>query len=172
MANALGDLYVRAGQLDPAIQQFNQIAESLSDEGAIAKAGAVYKKILKLKPDHEHALLQLSDILAGQGLYADARAHMNTVIEQRRARGDARGAAQVRIRLGGLDAQDFSARQLACEARVEIGDTAGAVRDLKEIAADLLEKGRGAESVDVLLQASTLDANDEEIRARLLDAYL
>ena len=33
-----------------------EIADNLSEEGAVAKAGAVYKKILKLKPDHERAL--------------------------------------------------------------------------------------------------------------------
>jgi tetratricopeptide (TPR) repeat protein len=72
--NSLGDLYARAGQIDKAVEQFIEIANNLNDEGAVAKAGAVYKKILKLKPDHEHALVQVADILGSQGLYADARA--------------------------------------------------------------------------------------------------
>ena len=59
--NALGDLYARAGQIDKAIEQFLEIANNLNDEGGVAKAGAVYKKILKIKPDHEQTLLQLSN---------------------------------------------------------------------------------------------------------------
>ena len=86
LANSLGDLYARAGQVDKAIAQFGQIADSLNDEGAGAKAAAVYKKILKLKPDHEHTLVNLSEILASQKLYADARSHLNALIEQRRGR--------------------------------------------------------------------------------------
>ena len=47
----------------------------------------VYKKIIKLKPDHEHALMQAAELVAGQGLFADARAYLNTVVETRRAAG-------------------------------------------------------------------------------------
>jgi Flp pilus assembly protein TadD len=54
-ANLLGDLYVRARQVDKAVAQFVRIADHLRAEGFLPKAAAVYKKILKLKPDHEHA---------------------------------------------------------------------------------------------------------------------
>ena len=78
--NTLGDLYARAGQTEKAIEQFTEIADNLSEEGSSAKAGAIFKKILKLKPDHERALLQVAEILANQKLYADARTHLNTLI--------------------------------------------------------------------------------------------
>jgi tetratricopeptide (TPR) repeat protein len=171
-ANMLGDLYVRAGQVDKAVEQFTRIADSLSGEGFLPKAGALYKKILKLKPDHEHALVQGGEIAASQGLLADARALFNTVAERRRSRGDARGAAQIRIRLGSVDPADFDGRMAAASARVELGDIAGAVRDLKEIAADLAGEGRQADAVEALREAAQLDPLDEEIRARLLDVYV
>ena len=171
-ANALGDLYVRAGQTDKAIEQFTRIADSLSDEGFLPKAGALYKKILKLKPDHEHALIQGAEISASQGLLADARASLNAVAERRRAKGDKRGAAQMVIRLGSLDPADVNARMAAASARVEIGDTAGAVSDLKTIATDLAEQDRQAEAFEALRQAALLVPDDAEIRERLLDMYV
>jgi tetratricopeptide (TPR) repeat protein len=171
-ANMLGDLYVRAGQVDKAVEQFTRIADSLSDEGFLPKAGALYKKVLKLKPDHEHAQVQGGEIAASQGLLADARTLFNAVAERRRARGDVRGAAQIRIRLGSLDPDDFQGRMGAASARVEIGDVAGAVRDLKEVAADLTAKGRQADAIEALRQAAQLNPSDEEIRGRLLDVYL
>src|SRR5438874_6073518 len=79
--NTLGDLYARAGQTEKAIEQFVEIADNLSEEGATAKAGALFKKILKLKADHEHALTQVAEMLANQRLYADARAHLNTLMD-------------------------------------------------------------------------------------------
>ena len=121
LANSLGDLYARAGQVDKAIAQYGQIADSLNDEGAGAKAAAVYKKILKLKPDHEHTLVQVSEILGGQGRYADARFHLNTLIELRKAKGDVRGALQAKIRLGSLDPEDYEGRLTAAGARIEMG---------------------------------------------------
>ena len=90
-ANALGDLYLRNGQADKAVELFVRVADSLSQDGVLSKAAALYKKILKLRPYDEHVLLQAADIAAGQGLLAEARAHLNTVNEQRRSSGDASG---------------------------------------------------------------------------------
>ena len=170
--NTLGDLYSRAGQADKAVQQFAEIANNLQDEGAVAKAGAIYKKILKLKPDHEHSLMQVADILGTQRLYADARAHLNTLIELRKTRGDNRGALQAKIRLGSLDPEDYDGRMQAVSARIEMGDVAGALGDLKEIAGELSEKGRHPEAIEALREAAKLNAEDEEIREKLLDVYL
>ena len=171
-ANVLGDLYIRAGQTDKAVEQYTRIADSLAEEGFLPKAGALYKKILKIKPDHEHALIQGAEIASSQGLLADARSYLNTVAERRRSRGDARGAAQIRIRLGNLDPADFEARATAARARVEIGDTPGALRDLKDIAAELTGKSRDAEAIEVLREAAGLSPDDEELRERLLAVYI
>lgn len=171
LANALGDLHARAGQIDRAVEQFIQIADSLNDRGAAPKAAAVYKKILKLKPDHEHTLVQISEILGGQRLYADARSHLNTLIELRRAKGDVRGALQAKVRLGSLDPDDYEGRLQAASARIEMGDKGGALSDLKEIAGELADKNRGAEAIEVLREAAKLNPDDEEIREKLLDVY-
>jgi tetratricopeptide (TPR) repeat protein len=171
-ANLIGDLYVRAGKTDQAVEQFLQIANGLVEEGFLPKAGALFKKIVKLKPDNEHALLQASEIMGGQGLYADARTYLNTVIELRRARGDVRGAAQARIRIGSLDPADMDARLDAARARLEIRDTHGALSDFKEIASELAEKGRPAEAIEALREAASVDEEDPEIRERLLDIYV
>ncbi len=170
--NTLGDLYLRGGQNDKAVQQFAEIANNLADEGATAKAGALYKKILKLKPDHEHSLVQIADILGAQKLYADARAHLNALIELRKARGDVRGALQAKIRLGSLDPEDYEGRLQAVTARIEMRDVGGALNDLKDIASELTEKGRHAEAVEALREGAKLNPDDEEIRTRLLDVYL
>ena len=141
-------------------------------KGAGAKAAAVYKKILKLKPDHEHTLVQISEILGSQGRYADARFHLNTLIELRKGKGDTRGALQAKIRLGSLDPEDYEGRLTAARARIEMGDKAGALGDLKEIAGELADKGRQPESIDVLHEAAALNPDDEETRERLMDVLL
>nr|MDP9324166.1 tetratricopeptide repeat protein [Acidobacteriota bacterium] len=65
-ANTLGDLYVRAKQADMAVAQYARIAEHFFHDGFYPKAAALYKKILKLSPDHEHSQLQLADLSAKQ----------------------------------------------------------------------------------------------------------
>jgi len=170
--NTLGDLYVRAGQVDKAVEQFIRIASILNDDGFLPKAGALYKKILKLKPHHEHALIQAAEIAASQGLLVDARMYFKTVADRRGARGDARGAAQAMIRLGTLDPADFRARMTAAASRVEIGEIAGAVDDLKAIAAELSEDDRQPEAIEALRQAALIAPEDEGIREHLMNVYL
>jgi tetratricopeptide (TPR) repeat protein len=170
--NTLGDLYVRAGQTDKAVEQYLRIASILHDDGFLPKAGALYKKILKLKPDHEQALVQAAEIAANQGLLADARVYFKTVADRRRARGDARGVAQVMIRLGTLDPADFQARMGAAAARVDIGELSEAAADLKTIAAELSEADRQPEAIEALRQAALIRPDDEEIRERLLEGYI
>jgi tetratricopeptide (TPR) repeat protein len=170
-ANTLGDLYARAGQVDKAIERFIEIGDTLNEEGQRVKAAAVYKKILKLKPDHEHALMQAADLVAAQGLFADARSYLNTVIVKRRAADDLRGAAQARIILGGIDPADFPARIEGARARLDINDVAGAVRDICAIAAELSEAARYPEAIDALKQAAALQPDDETVRGQLFEIY-
>jgi tetratricopeptide (TPR) repeat protein len=171
-ANILGDLYVRARQTDKAVDQFVRIADALSQDGFLPKAIALYKKVLKLKPDHEHAMLQAGEIAASQGLMLDARTFLNALIDRRRARGDDLGLAQVRIRLGSLDPTDYPARFDAARARVLLHDTAGAVQEIKALAEELAGKGRQAEAIEGLREAAVLAPDDDEIRERLLAVYL
>ena len=171
-ANTVGDLYVRIGQIDNALEQFIRIADQLHQDGFLPKAAAIYKKILKLKPKEEHALVHTAEIAAAQGLFADARGYLTTVIDERSRRGDQRGAAEARIRLGTLDPSDFGGRRSAVAVRVEMGDAAGAVRDLKRIAGDLVDKGRAQEAIDVLGQASRLAPDDQSLHEQLVDQYI
>src|SRR4051794_38898313 len=90
-ANTLGDLCVRAGYIEQAVQHFARVADHLHGEGFFSKAAALYKKILKHQPTHEHALLQAADIAARAGLLADARAQLHAVATLRRERRDAPG---------------------------------------------------------------------------------
>ena len=130
-ANALGDLYVRGNQLDKGLQQFTRIADHLAAEGFFPKAAALFKKVLKLKPDDEYALLQSGDIAARQGTLADAKQYFQAVADKRKARGDRKGAAEMAIRLGTLDPDDLEARLRAAQLAAETGDSARLRRDTK-----------------------------------------
>jgi tetratricopeptide (TPR) repeat protein len=92
--NALGDLYIRAGDTDRAVAQFTRAADQLFADRVFAKAQAIYKKTLKVQPHHEHALSQLAEIAERQGLAADAVAYLRQLAERRRMRGDERGVSE------------------------------------------------------------------------------
>jgi len=170
--NTLGDLYLKVGQVDKAIDQFIRLADGLSAEGFLPRAAALYKKVLKIKPDHEHALLQAGEVAASQGVLVDARAYLNALLERRRGRGDERGVAEITIRLAALDPANVTARLAAARARVAIKDVDGAVGELKAIAGELLAGGRQAEGFDALRAAAALKPDDSAIREQLFGLYL
>lgn len=105
-ANALGDLYVRAQQIDKGLAQFTRIADHLAAEGFHAKASALYKKIVKMKPDDEYARLQSGEMAARLGLLADARQTFCEVQARRSQRGDQAGAASIQARIEALDSEE------------------------------------------------------------------
>lgn len=150
-ANTLGDLYLRSAQSERAVALYQRIADHLLAEGFYPKAAALLKKILKITPEDEAALIHLGEISARQGLLADAKGYFGAVAARRRRRGDTRGADEIVVRLGALDPGDVAARRAAADALERRGDAAGAAAVYAELYAELLEKGR-AEDADLALR--------------------
>lgn len=171
-ANTLGDLYVRTNKLDKGVEQYTRIADHLAEEGFYPKALALFKKILKLKPDHEYSMLKSGELAAKQGTLADAKQFFLQVAERRKSRGDRKGAAEVAIKLGTLDPEDLDARLRAGQLAAEMGDYLVALREYREVAAKLEKQGKTAEALGPLQLAYDLDSKDESTRSRLFNAYL
>jgi len=166
-ANTLGDLYARAGQTDKAAAQYTKIADHLFHEGFYPRAAALYKKILKIKPDDEQCQLQLGEVSAKQGLLADAKSYFSVVAERRRARGDRPGADEMVVRLGSVDPADVEGRLAAARVLEGTGESIGAAIRYRELHADLAEKGRRADALAALRNAVRLNPEDREGRAEL-----
>jgi tetratricopeptide (TPR) repeat protein len=171
-ANALGDLYVRGGQHDKAAAQYGRIAQHFVQDGFYPKAAALYKKILKFRPDDESVLLQLGEMSARLGLFADAKAQLSAVAERRRARGDRRGADEIVVRIGSLDPSDFDARLNAARVLAEGGDASEAAQRYRAIAHDLFEKSREADALGALRHAVRLNPEDLAGRSQLARSYI
>lgn len=169
-ANTLGDLYARAGQLDRAAVQYGRIADHFMEAGFYPKAGALYKKILKIAPDDETSQLQLAELSSRQGLLVDAKSYLTAIASRRRARGDRAGAAEIILRLGSIDPLDFDARLVAARTAEEMGNEEGAALMYRGLSADLLERGRPADALDAMKQAVRLNPQDRAGRAALAKA--
>lgn len=170
-ANTLGDLYAKNAQSDKAVECYGRIADSFFASGFLPKAAALYKKILKLKPDAEHALARAAEIAAGQGLLADARAHLGTLASLRKKRGDTAGAAEIAVRIASLDPNDYKARLAAARVTAERGDIGGAVEMFQAIAADLQDKGEIDASDEAFEEASRVDPGNASLLLSLIERH-
>jgi tetratricopeptide (TPR) repeat protein len=169
-ASALGDLYGRAGKASQAVAQFMRLGDRFLTEGVQAKAAASYRKVLKLDPQHEGALLQLVEASAGQGQLAEAKTHLQAAIEKRKARGDQDGADTLVIRLAELDPEDFEARLQAASIRVRTGKVVTA--DLLALAKELDSRKRVGEAEALLEEVVKRDPGATEVALRLAKAAL
>jgi tetratricopeptide (TPR) repeat protein len=169
--NALGDLYLRAGQTHHAVTQFTRVADHLFEQGFLPKAAALYKKILKVTDD-EHSMLRLADSAARQGVLVDAKAYLRQAAELRRMRGDHRGAAEMIVQVGELDPADAECKMVAARAAVHLGDTPRACALLVDAAAQFDREKRAADALAALAEAVRLDPDRTELRNRLLHGFL
>lgn len=169
-ANALGDLFVRAGQLDKGVEQYTRIADHLADEGFYPKAAALFKKIIRVKPLDEYAQIRSGDVAAKQGLLSDAKAAYQAVGERRRKAGNIRGAAEMAVRLGTVDPDDFSARYTAARAARDLGDTDTAVREFRAVAEWFANEARLEEARSAYRDLLELDPADDVARGQVLAA--
>jgi tetratricopeptide (TPR) repeat protein len=156
-ANSLGDLLVKTGQVPEAVELFARAAEVLAADGFAARACALYKKILKLQPHADAALIRAGELSADQGLIADARRFFAVAADGRQTRGDARGALDVRVRMAALDPDDLQARIAGARARLAMDDVDGAVRDFTDLGLHMLERERGPEALTALEEVVALD---------------
>jgi tetratricopeptide (TPR) repeat protein len=170
--NAVGDLLVRAGQIESANEHFARIADHFFEEGFHPRAAAVYKKILKLRPDTEHAQLRTAEIFEKQGLLADAKTALAQVADRRLKRGDRRGAGEIQLRIASLDPTDLAAGLAAAKAAGEMGDGKSAVERLMKVAADFQERGKIAESLQALDEAIGFDPNNADVRTALVSGLM
>jgi tetratricopeptide (TPR) repeat protein len=171
-ANALGDLYVRANQTVKAVQQYTRIADHLANEGFYPKAAALFKKILKIKPDDEYAILQSGDLAAKTGKLVEAKQFFDQVMQRRQKKGDKKGVTEIAIRLGTLDPDDLEARMKAAKLAIDTGDTTTALKEYKDIAARLEKLEKFDQALVPLKAAFDLDKSDEKLRTRLFNAFL
>lgn len=169
-ASALGDLYGRAGKASQAVGQFMRLGDHFLRDNVHAKAAASYRKVLKLDPHHEGALLQLVEACAHQGQLADAKTHLQAAIEKRKGRGDQDGADGLAIRLAELDPNDFDARLQAAQIRVRTGKVVTA--DLLALAKELDERKRMTEAEALREEVVKRDPGATEVALSLAKAAL
>lgn len=170
--NKLGELYQRAGQTDDAVGQFARVADQWLREGEYAKASGHYKKILKLKPQDESAILQLVQASIRQGLLTEAKGYLQTARAAREARGDAAGAEDLTLQLADLDPNDFDSRMIALRVRLNRDATPELVAEVRRTINELERKGRSEESEVLLASLIRLDPDDVDARVRVARAAM
>ena len=174
-AISLGDLYVESGDVNKGIALYRDMGQQALDGGILPRAAAVYRKILRIHPDDDLALLQMAEVTSLQRLQAESRAQLWGILEapQEAQRDEpvapAPAAPPPPELPGAVDCEEYlrAARVVA-----ETGARAGAAAPLRAVAVDLSRNGREADALRMLREAVRLDPGDTAGRTQLVQASL
>ena len=75
--NSLGDTYIKLKQIDNALGVFNDVADKYIKDGFYPNAIAIYRKMLRFKPDEIDVKLRLADLYVKVGMFSDAEFYYN-----------------------------------------------------------------------------------------------
>jgi tetratricopeptide (TPR) repeat protein len=166
--NMLGDLYVRQGDKQQAIQCFIRIAEHYREEGFQSKAIAMYKKIDRLNPRSPEIANKLAALYESQGLIVDARAQYLIIAEAWLRDGQSRKALEILRKVADLDPQNTETRIRLAQSYMREGMQDEAAEAFAEAGAQLLAQ----RSFERAAEAYTSSLDIRPHNYRFLSGYL
>lgn len=172
MINTLGDLCVRAGRTEEAIQNFSRIAESYRENGFTLKAIAMYKKISKLEPSNFDTSLKLADLYSKQGLIVDARQQYLIVADAYKRNGNTKKALEILQKIADLDPENTAVRLKLAESYQVEGLNDQAHDSYIYAGQEFAKKGRSPDAISAFSKAASINSASKIALKSLADAYV
>jgi len=86
--NSLGDTYIKMKEVDLAMEVFNDVADKYIKDGFYPNAIAIFRKMLRFKPDEIEVKLRLADLYVKVGMFSDAEFYYNQFADHYVHRGE------------------------------------------------------------------------------------
>lgn len=156
--NTLGDLYIRTGKTDLAIEGFFRVADTYHKNGDNVKAIAMYKKILKFDSERIEASLKLAQLYSRQKLLGDARRQYQTVLDTFKRTGRTREALEVMQALTEIDPNNTEMLLEMAKGYQEAKMNKEAFTAYLQAGKELSHTRHSEEAIEAFKQALALDA--------------
>jgi len=128
--NRVGDLFVRVGKLDAAVEHYEQAVDLYREAFLPNNAIAVCKKIIRNVPKRHEAFLKIGQIRAEQGFLPDARTNFLTYAERMQKAGDLDESFRALIEFCDLAPDDVEVRITVADQMVASGRAEEGVQQL------------------------------------------
>ncbi len=155
--NRVGDLYVRVGQLDAAVEHYEQSVALYMEAFLPNNAIAVCKKIIRNVPDRHAAYLKMGQIRAGQGFLPDARANFLTYAERMQQAGDLEESFRALVEFCDLAPDDVDIRIMVADQMASNDRADEALEQLTGAHRHLMARGHADQAGAVEAKIRELD---------------
>ncbi len=167
-----GDLLVRVGEKDEAVETYLKVASTYSQQGFHLKAVAVFKQILKIDDKRLDVNLKLADEYQNLGIVGDAITHLQSVVVQFETQGKIKESLEILQRIVELDPENVASRIKLAELFSREGLTEDAVREFGRAAEYLKTANRIEDFIKVAERLIFHDSKDLKLVKELANIYL
>lgn len=144
--NRVGDLRMRLGNADDAVEAYEQAVEAYCDAGLHNNAIALCNKILRASPARSSTYLRLGQLTATQGFLADARNSFLQFADHMRREGNMDAAFSALKEFAALSPGDVAVRQTLADQLHSNERTDEAIEQLRLLIGYLQSHDRAAEA--------------------------
>jgi tetratricopeptide (TPR) repeat protein len=146
----VGDLHLKMGRVQDAIDAYLRVAQQFTNEGFDAKAVALYKQIAKLDDKRFEVHGQLGELYQRMGLTSEAMKALQTAADGAYRAGDKTTALGLLRRMAALDPTNTTSRLKVADLLRAEGKTDDAISEYGEVARELERQNAGEERLRVL----------------------
>ncbi|MBC8412835.1 hypothetical protein H8E50_04085, partial [bacterium] len=155
--NTVGDLQVRKGDEEAAIESYTSAASIYKKDGFYPKATALYKKILNIRPTEVSALIALATLDAERGLKGNAIECYLKAAEIYYREGAKEKVLMTIDRALQLSPSDIETRLRIADVYLKAGTKQRAANEYASVASSCAEKQAYDQARELLKKASELD---------------
>ncbi len=140
--NRVGDLYGRVGQLQRAIELYEEIADHFTRDGFTTKAIAILKKIQRLDPQRLDVFERLAELYFDQGLMIEAKREYQILADWYVKNGELERAIEAHEKLVDLDPSNHVSSLRLADLLLRRGETTSALKVYDRLGQMLLDAGK------------------------------
>ncbi len=167
--NIIGDLYIKARQIDRAVEEFKRISDYFEKRGIYTKSIAIYKRIARIAPEDIASLKKLADLYYDRGFVSEARAEYLRLAKKLTERKKFKEAIKTYEKLLKLDNSDVESRLSLAELYTKEGQEEKAVEELNEVAELKIQRNALKEAGEILKKARALNKDHSRTLENLID---
>lgn len=161
--NTIGDLYLKKGSEQQAIECFTTSAEIFKKDGFYPKAIAVYKKVLNLMPNNVDAIISLAKLNAERGLIGNAVENYFRAAEIFNRDGLAEKATLVIEKILQLSPADIGTRMKIADMYIRIGHRERAANEYASVGSAYLDRDETEKAREMFVKASEFDKENIQV---------
>jgi len=140
--NRVGDLYGRVGQLQKAIELYEEIADHFTRDGFTTKAIAILKKVQRLDPQRLDIFERLAGLYFDQGLMIEAKREYQILAEWYVKNGELEKAIEAHEKLVDLDPSNHVSALRLADLLLRRGEVTSALKVYERLGQMLLDAGK------------------------------